>query len=257
MPNSPMGQLYDPLLNLLASQVDDLEMVRIAADNRYRQLTSTKPDKDGMVRALGMPEDHKEVIKARALADGLIEIEKSAIRQLERHMRYSMWGPWLKTVPGVGEKTLARLLASVGDPYWNSLYQRPRLVSELWAYCGYDVVRVGPEAGVARARRKGQKVTWSTEARKRAFIIADTCVKQKPDTRYRKVYDETRVHYSEAVHQVDCVRCGPSGKPALAGSPLSDMHKHKRAVRAIAKEVLRDLWIEAKRLHEERELVAA
>jgi len=63
------------------------------------------------------------------------------------------------------------------------------------------------------------------------------------------VYDTTRAKYADVIHNASCVRCGPAGKPALVGSPLSDGHKHARALRAIAKEVLRDLWIEARRLH--------
>jgi hypothetical protein len=267
MTDPVVGSLFDPLLKILASQVDDLEGLRIASENRYRQLTRVEPDEDGQVRGLALPGEHREVRKVRTLIDGIAELETAAIRQMERHMRYSVWSDWLKTAPGVGEKTLARLLAAIGDPYWHPVHRRPRMVSELWAYAGYDVVRADPghlragsqfySAGVARSRRKGQKVTWSGEARKRAWVIATGCVKQPATTRYRQVYDAARVKHVEAIHQSECVRCGPSGKPAPVGSPLSDGHKHARAVRAIGKEVLRDLWVEARRLHEERTSMAA
>lgn len=56
---------------------------------------------------------------------------------------------------------------------------------------------------------------------------------------------------SAAVHQMPCIRCGPAGKPAPAGSPLSDGHKHARALRAVAKAVLKNMWREARAFHPE------
>lgn len=293
------GLLFDPLLKILATQVDDLENVRIANANRLRQLTSSDVDSDGIRRGLGLPEDHRDVRRIAQTVEALAAIEKQTISQLQSHMRRSAWGPWLKSATGVGEKQLARLLGEIGDPYWNTLHQRPRTVSELWAYCGYHTLPAGqfwrashdahasgtqlppdhavpgtqpPSSGGAQLpggqegiatqsrsaagaprtapkRTRGQKSNWSEEARKRAWLIATSCVKSAKGTRYRDVYDMTRAKYAEAVHSMPCVRCGPAGKPALVGSPLSDGHKHARALRAISKEVLRDLWIEARRLH--------
>lgn len=235
--------LEDNLLNVLASQVDDLEMLRIASDNRYRQLTRTGTDKDGKNRGLELAEDHPEVLRIRASIDGLRELESDAIKRLERHMRHSPWAEWLKSAPGVGEKTLARLLAATGDPYWNTLHDRPRKVSELWSYCGYGDAS-------AQRKRKGQKVNWSPEARKRLFVIASKCVMQPDETRYRKLYLETRERYADAVHESVCVRCGPEGKPAQPGNPLSKGHQHGRGLRAISKEILLDLWLEAREIYE-------
>jgi hypothetical protein len=63
------------------------------------------------------------------------------------------------------------------------------------------------------------------------------------------VYDAAREQYAEAVHPTECVRCGPAGKPALPGSPLSAGHQHARALRRVSKEILRDLWLEARMVH--------
>lgn len=49
---------------------------------------------------------------------------------------------------------------------------------------------------------------------------------------------------------VDPGMLGPAGKPAPTGSPLSTGHQHARALRLVAKTVLRDLWREARRIHE-------
>ena len=84
----------------------------------------------------------------------------------------------------------------------------------------------------------------------RAFLVAESCIKQS-GTPHRAVYDATRAKYADALHAAECIRCGPKGKPAPIGSPLSDGHKHARALRAVAKEVLKELWREARRIHEE------
>lgn len=252
-PTPPTYEAFDSsLLYLAAAQVDDLEGIRTATANRTRQLTRSVEDVDGEERGFGFEESDLEVASFIAVANGLKEIEESAIKNLQRTLRQHPLGPWVKKTVGVGEKQGARLLAAIGDPYIRPemtledgtvVPSRPRTVSELWAYSGYSVID-----GEAPRRRKGVVSNWSDEARMRAYLIAESCVKAKTSP-YRKVYDDTRAKYASAVHEKECKRCGPAGKPALPGSDLSDGHKHKRAMRAISKTVLRDLWREAKRVH--------
>jgi hypothetical protein len=102
---------------------------------------------------------------------------------------------------------------------------------------------------VAPKRQRGQRANWSTVAKTRAFLVAESCIKQRTSP-FRAVYDGTRAKYADAVHAVECVRCGPKGSPAPAGSPLSDGHKHARALRAVSKAVLKEMWRESARLHE-------
>jgi len=289
--------LRSPTLGLAAEIVDDLERVRIANENRLRQLTRTEEDSDGIVRGFELDPRHPDVLRLQHLVDGLSASYDEAVKNLQKTMRAHPLGAWVKKTSGVGEKQAARLLAAIGDPYWNDGFypdpdgkidkegkvityprDRPRTVSELWAFCGYHVLPSGqhtietqvPDAagtnlhagshcssdtqktsapGVAARRKKGAKINWSTTAKMRAFLIAESCVKAKTSP-YRKVYDETRAKYADAVHKVPCERCGPSGKPALPGSALNPGHQHARALRAISKAVLKDLWIESKRLHE-------
>jgi hypothetical protein len=267
--------LADPILGIAADVVDDLERVRIANENRYRTLTAT--DEFGH----GLSPEHPDVARLSAIIDALGKAEHQAILNLQRVMRAHPLGAWVKEQPGVGEKQAARLLATIRDPYWNDLHDRPRTVSELWAYSGLHVLPGGQlrfeahsasaagsnvhtsghasgephgmsAAGVAPKRQRGQKANWNEDARKRAWLIAASCVKQPTDTRWRKVYDETRTKYAEAVHNDVCVRCGPKGKPAQPDSPLSLGHQHARALRAVAKAILKDLWLESKRLHQEQ-----
>jgi hypothetical protein len=270
--------LFDPFLALAAEILDDAEKVWIANNNRLSVMTRAAEDKDGEERGWGLTEDHPDVARLAALVDMLDKVVKEATKNLEKRMRQHPLGPWQKQAKGVGEKQLARLLAAIGDPYWNDLHTRPRTVSELWAYCGFHVLPAGHRAneaqsgsasgtqaggrnisqevnenhrtstGVAPRRQRGQKSNWSEDARKRAWLIATSVVKAGGP--YREVYDATKTKYADAVHTVECMRCGPKGKPAQVGSPLSKARIHARGLRAISKAVLKDLWIESKRLHE-------
>ncbi len=268
------------MLALLADVLDDLERTRIANENRLRQLTRDEPDKDGIERGFGLTLDQPQAASVASLVAALAAMEHQATIALRRQLRAHPLGPWVAKTPGIGEKQGARLLVAIGDPYWNTLHDRPRTVNELYAYTGNHVLPASGQsttvihhagvagrgqtagsdthavhaahttAGVAPSRTRGQRANWSSTAKMRAFLVAEACMKCRQSP-YRVVYDETRTKYAEATHKVECRRCGPSGKPAPVGSPLSDGHKHARALRKVAKEVLRDLWREAKRLHEE------
>jgi hypothetical protein len=294
--------LADPLLALAADVLDDLERVRIANENRLRQLTRDETDADGKERGFGLTLDHPDVKRLAALVRALKCERKAAAEKhrgcclehdaelnLKRQLRAHPLGPWVKQARGVGEKQAARLLTSIGDPYIRPEIQRddgtveptrPRRVSELWSYCGYHVLRTGhgsgathdrgagsghtggsPDhgtadaqgvgVGVAATRARGQRANWSADAKMRAHLVAVSIVKAGGP--YRDVYDTARTKYDDATHHTECKRCGPSGKPAQPGSPISAGHQHARALRAVAKEVLKDLWREAKRLHEEND----
>lgn len=251
--------LADPFLALAADVLDDLETVRVANENRLRQLTRDETDSDGRERGFGLTLDHPDVARLAALVDDLARAEHQAELNLRRLLRRHPLGPWIKAARGVGEKQGARLLAAIGDPYWNDLHGRPRTVSELWAYCGYSVrhpasqglreAHSAPAGGVAPKRQRGQRSNWNETARMRAYLVSVSIVKAGGP--YRDIYDTTRAKYTDATHATPCVRCGPAGHPAPVGSPLSAGHQHARAVRAVSKEILRDLWIEARRLHGE------
>lgn len=294
---SPGGSLSDPILTFLADVLDDLEATRKANENRLRQLTRNTPDEDGIQRGLGLDPNHPQVALMRDIVDGITEQETKAIKNLERRMRAHPLGPWQKAHKGVGEKQLARLLAAIGDPYWNSRNNRPRRVSELWSYAGYSVKRlptdqelrdtqdrsvggskprtdhawidtqgqgVGPDqashpgqirldaqnsdAGVAVRRQKGTKANWSTDAKTRAYLIAESCLKQRTSP-YRAVYDQRKAATEGRTHAAPCAPCGKKSNPAPVGTPWKDGHRHTDALRITAKNLLKDLWLEARRLH--------
>jgi len=334
-------------LESAAAVLDDLERVRISNENRLRHLTRDGLDKDGLERGLGLTMEHPSVMRLDAIMRLIRKAEHDATLNLQRQLRAHPLGPWARSIRGLGDKQVARLLAVVGDPYIRQAMDypdgteepaRPRRVSELMRYCGYgDIHRLpvghpdidthlthadgGPtsacqppnaphsalaggtepptgqrscgthsrpaggdqrgsdpgqptadaqafRAGVAATRTRGQRIHWSPEAKSRLYVIAEACMKQlaKPcavdetlgyavhvdDCRcspYRLVYDTARAKYADAVHPAQCVRCGPAGSPAPAGSKLSDAHKLARALRAVSKAIVKDLWREARRLH--------
>jgi hypothetical protein len=198
------------------------------------------------------------------------DVEDQAIRNMVRRVRKHPLWPLVKDERGIGEKQFARLIATIHDPAWNDLYDRRRTCRELRAYCGIHVIEIrNPDnkmgadskvpsvVGVAPKRQRGIKSNWSEDARKRLWLIASQVVQLNSGkyadlpnrSQYIEVYEKTRAKYVDAVHEVPCVRCGPKGKPAQPGSPLSLGHQHARGLRKMMSELLKDLWREAYRLH--------
>lgn len=246
--------LQSPVLRVAAEIVDDMEHVRKANDNRFRQLTRVGPDKDGRHRGFGLTEDHPGVQRLAALIDAQKEAEKLAIGNLEKELKAHPLWPWVSATSGVGAKQFARLLGAIGDPYWNSLENRPRRgPAELWAYTGLHVVD-----GVVPRRKKGVQTSWNETARMRVRLIAESCLKAKTSP-YNVVYYDTRAKYEDAKHDYPCIMCGTGkkptegikvGKPAEPGTALRDGHKHGRALHKVGQVFLKDLFLESKRIHQ-------
>ena len=257
--------LVDHHLAVLANRVNDLEDFRKASANQLGALTRVGEDADGEERGYGLPTDHPAVVESQAIVDAIKAIEDQAIKNLQKKLKKSPLGPWVLAQKGIGFKTMARLLAATGDPFWNGLHDRPRTVSELWAYCGYKP---------GQRKQKGEQVNWSTEAKMRAFNCIDPvkqqlrkpCVSLKDADNnhvgavhvdgcrcspYRVIYDEAKAKYVGSVHNEECPRCTGKGKPpAPIGSPRKPAHVDQMAVRYATKILLKNLWREAKRLHE-------
>lgn len=116
-----------------------------------------------------------------------------------------------------------------------------------------------PPVGVAARRQRGVRANWNADAKMRAYLIAKSCIRQsgqpdingkvRPLSPYRTVYDKRKENTAGRPHATPCVRCGPKGKAAQVGSPWSDAHRDADALRIVAKEILKDLWREAKRVH--------
>lgn len=230
-----MTDLFDPTLHSLATFLDDVEGLRKAGANRLRILTTTEPDEDGVTRGFGLSDDHPVVASLNQMLESLVAIENQNIKELQKVMKKHPLGAWVKDQKGVGEKQAARLLAAIGDPYWRdevvyedgtTLPAGPRTVSQLWAYCGLHV-----KDGEAVRRRKGQQSNWSTTAKTRAYLVATSCIKQTSSP-YRKIYDDRRAH------------------TAVTNPDWTAGHSHSDALRIVSKEVLKNMWLAAKAIHE-------
>lgn len=249
-----------------------------AVENLARQVIRLRCDSPVAIAALG--DKPSKVV-------GCCQ-EHDAERNLTRALRTHPLGPWIrsKDQKGIGEKQGARLLGVIGDPYVRPAMKtddgrvepmRARTVSELWAYCGLHVVAT-ETGGVAPRRQKGQQANWSGSAKVKAILIAMSCKKQrdpacgalqeaKPFAHvpgcscgpYRLLYERARANCAERVHHVECRNrsritpngCGTREHPqwGAPGSPWRAGHQEQHAVRVVAKEILKDLWREAQRIH--------
>ena len=164
-------------------------------------------------RALNLAAEGAPTTTYEQTVEQLNAMEHQAVLALQRAMRQHPYGPWVNGTVGIGEKQGARLIAAIGDPYWNALEERPRRgPAELWAYCGY---------APGQKRAKGVKSNWNADAKMRAFLCAESCIKQMHSP-YRPVYDAARLAWAER--------------------ETSELHKHNHALRLVAKEILKDLW---------------
>jgi hypothetical protein len=177
----------------------------------------------------------------------LMATEHLAELELKCSMReHPLWA-WAGPVPGAGEKQVARLLGAIGNPAWRPQIvrddgtaepARPRRKGELRSYCGHGDPARKKHKGMTKAEAQA---LGSAEAKKRLWLIAVKLMMQDHGP-YRAVYDAAREKYRDRVHAAPCVRCGPSGKPAEAGSPWSAKHQHMAALRNTGKAFLDDLW---------------
>lgn len=226
-PRSIQEQRLD-LVRTLSDLLEDLMGLRIANSNRIGALERERGDSMPHLRVIG---------------DDLARIEHSAELELARAWRKHELAPWARSIPGLGEKSVARLIAIIGDPA-----ERPN-VAKLWAYCGHG----DPE----RSKRL-PKGASQADLFKRGNPAAKTAVwriasqfRRTMESPYRKVYEEARERYKDRTHESSCIRCGPSGAPALPGSPWSLAHQDAAALRLVGKRFLQDLWDVARRVRDE------
>jgi len=224
-------------LRLWAEMFDDAQKARIAQTNRAER-GGVDPD---------IYEPHLERIRIAEHQCGL------SMRRTYRRVVPAPIVAWQKASNGIGEHLLARLLGQIGDPVWATphhwegtgaarvLVTDPpfqRTVGQLWQYCGH---------GASSRKTKGMSAAdlaamGNPSTKMILHLLAEACMKTRSSP-YRLVYEEQRTATTDKTHTVECVRCGPSGKPAAEGSPWSLGHQHAHALRIVGKEILRDLWI--------------
>lgn len=209
----------DAALLIFADALDDLERVRIATQNRIRSLVADPTCEGDSAKGL----DDPFAVRQMVLYQSIEQLEAQSIKDLRFALRAHPLGPWVQATVGIGEKQGARLIAAIGNPYWNDAEDRPRRgPAELWAYCGYPV-----RDGRRPKRKRGEKINWNPDAKMRARLCAESCMKNR-NSPYRPFYDREREKWLTR--------------------ETSDLHKHNHALGVMAKEILKDLWVEARRL---------
>lgn len=224
-------------LRVWAEMFHDAQQQRIAAVNRA--------ERGGV-----------DPVVYEAYTESLRAAEHVCRLSLRRTMRRVVPAPiraWQKATPGIGEDLLARLLGHLGDPRWATphhwegtgaarvLVTDPpfeRTVSQLWQYAGH-----GRPGRVTKGMSAPELAALgSPNLKMLVHLNAEACMKTRTSP-YRLVYEQARQDYTGKVHTVECVRCGPSGKPAQVDTPWNPGHQHAAALRKVGKEILRDLWI--------------
>jgi len=222
------------VLRFLGDTHTDLETTRIAISNRAHRAVIDR--------------DEIEVV-----LDAITAGEHAA--QLKLIRRFRAVAPeiaaWVKDTPGLGEKSVARLLGAIGDPIWAypmkwvdvapdghtcdpdrcgarhlvALQPFQRTPAQLRAYCGWGAPNkrtkgMTQEEALALGNQSAKKIVWN---------IATGCIKQdgasgKRRSPYRDVYDDGKARY-EITH------------PEWTAG-----HRHNAAVRLVAKAFIVDLW---------------
>lgn len=227
-------------LRIWAEMFEDAMQQRIAANNR-----AERGGVDPTIYAAYTDALHK--------AENVCALE---MRRCYRRVAPEAIRTWQKNTHGLGEHAIARLLGHLGHPriatphHWEGtgsartlIADEPfeRTIGQLWQYCGH---------GQAARKRKGMTAAelaaqGSPSLKMIVHIIAECTMKHKASP-YRVVYDDVKPKCADKVHTVECVRCGPSGKPAQPGTPWKAGHIHAHALRITGKEILRDLWLIAR-----------
>jgi hypothetical protein len=234
------------VLRVLAATLDDLERMRIMVGNRVAAAERACGD--------ALPHLHEAL-------GPLVDAEHRAELMLKRVWRRHPIAPWAKTIPGCGEKLIARLIALTGEPslravgHWVRTDAQRRLwivdgyeertAAQLLAYCGHgDPARAVRRSGMTQEELFKQ---GNPSAKQAAWKLGYQFMRT-PDSPYRDIYLAERRRYGDKCHDRTCARCGPAGRPALAGSPWSANHKHHAAIRNTTHAFLIDLWSESRRL---------
>jgi len=167
-------------LRLLSRTLDDIERTRIMLGNRIGAVLRSDPN---AVEGVSTPEYITEVQQA------LTATEEMTVEGIEKMWARHPLAPWAKTVKGVGPKTIARLVAEIGDPLlrpvghwegedddrtWIIDAYVPRTLSQLRAFAGHG----------DPARRKHKGMTQDEAfglgnplVKKRLWLIASGGVK--------------------------------------------------------------------------------
>lgn len=106
--------------------------------------------------------------------------------------------------------------------------------------------------GVAPRRTRGQRANWSTIAKTRTHLVAESCIKQLKAPCHAAPFEGRWL----AIHYDECV-CSPfrltydkrRGHTSVTHPEWTDGHRHNDALRVTSKDILRRLWREGRHFY--------
>jgi hypothetical protein len=248
-----------PRVRSAAEALHDHQKQRIRVGNQLQAMTTPQGRKTGQgFFGKGLRKTDPVVIQKAAILEFLKNEEKEFVKILRERMKTHPLMPWIKATPGVNYLGLGRLLGIIGDPAWHAVHDRPRRLGELNRYCGMDVID-----GAAPRRTKGVQGDNNPQARTRLVVAADAATKQrcqycKEDAQLVRLEmglgDGEARPWSPPPSECICAKKFPyralydEVRVQLMDSELTRKHQENRARRRVAKAILKDLWIEARRI---------
>jgi hypothetical protein len=106
--------------------------------------------------------------------------------------------------------------------------------------------------GVAPRRTRGQRANWSTIAKTRCHLVAESCIKQLKAPCHAATFEGRWI----AVHYTECL-CSPfrltydkrRTHTSVTHPEWTDGHRHNDALRVTSKDILRMLWREGRHIY--------
>lgn len=150
-----------------------------------------------------------------------------------------VWDRWAKSVRGLGARSLATLVAEIGNP------DDYATVARVWKRMGVAVLDGVRQGGLSKSANKDQWIEHGYKAKRRAllFVVGDCLVKSNGDGYYRAVY-LARKQYKIAKAMERGMLVAPAARipKAKREQYVSEGHIHKRAQRYMEKRLLKHLW---------------
>ena len=282
-----MATVIYTLLKISSEGYDDYQHVRIAQNNRIRDLIRRKAE--GI--PLDYPEDKKEnktfdlkyktenlpnildeLVKDKKLSkmelkyikelQGIAEIAEKTENYYKSLMlkvlkQEELWKDWLLKVKGIGPILGAGLIKNFG--YCETYVH----ISSLWRHCGYD-----PEG--ALPKQVGKKTHYNPKLKTFVWKISESLLKQRSQP-YREVYDNEKERQVKLMEKCQCICCGKGPKehsrnkkkyrdmeyhckdgeiysPDVPLAPMSLKHADNRAKRKAVKIFLQHYWLVARKM---------
>jgi hypothetical protein len=241
-PTDYSGEVWEEL-RLWSETLMTYQDARIATENRLRGgLQGPLIDAD-LFTGLLAPASATEALCKKALRTVLRRIELPELLA------------WQENTPGIGDYQLARFLGHLGHPLWATPHHwegtgsnrvlvadppHRRSVAQLRQYCGH---------GAPARRTKGMTFEQlasqgSPMLKKIVWGMVDSSIKnRRHGSPYAALYDLVKSDLEGRTHTAECVRCGPSGRPAGPDTPWKPGHIHAHAMRVVGKQLLKDIWL--------------